>query len=142
MNQNEKKGCQTLKGYTVYLTKQASKLLGTSTIEVEGDTYPKFDSTREMWLISISRPKSESKVSMTSESINISVGKAEDVRKSFELSKESVLMIEYHHYEELKTYITSPNAVKSTITDGWVKQNCVGSSIKTPTAMYVSHENK
>lgn len=66
-----------LKGYTVYLTKQASKVIGTSELHVEADEPPYFDQTRELYYIPYC---------ITDELIN-----------TFELSKEAVLAIEYNH---------------------------------------------
>ena len=66
-----------LKGYTVYLTKQASKVIGVSELHVETDISPRFDQTRELWYVPYY--------------IN------GELIKTFELSKEAVLAIEYNH---------------------------------------------
>lgn len=114
MKKTEPKGHQKLKGYTVYLTKQASKLLGTPTIEVEGGTYPNFDSTREMWQLPY----------------------------LFELSKESVLIIEYHH-EETKEWFAKTGSPKIGSEENKQKPyswKAIGSSIDAPTPMFASED--
>lgn len=68
-----------LKGATIYLTKQASKVLGFNAIYVE-DNIPYFDHTRELYVVDARTSKSNG-------------GKL----STFELSKESILLIEYHH---------------------------------------------
>lgn len=69
-----------LKGYTVYLTKQASKVIGVSELHVETDISPRFDQTRELWYVPYYIDG--------------------ELFKTFELSKEAVLAIEYQHGKE------------------------------------------
>lgn len=69
-----------LKGYTVYLTKQASKVIGVPELHVDTDISPRFDQTRELWYVPYY--------------IN------GELIKTFELSKEAVLAIEYQHGKE------------------------------------------
>lgn len=86
MNKYEEKTQYYLKGYTVYLTKQVSKVLGVSELYVETDVRLSFDQTRELYYVPYY---------VNGELLN-----------TYELSKEAVLAIEYHHgKEEIKNTV-------------------------------------
>lgn len=78
MNKHEETS-YCLKGATIYLTKQTRKVIGFDAIYVENGA-PYFDKTREMYTVD----------ARTSKSID-------EEFSTYELSKESVLLIKYHY---------------------------------------------